>query len=315
MDVVALGELLIDFTENGTSAQDNKLFEANPGGAPCNVLAMLQKLGHQTAFIGKVGQDAFGRLLVDAVNEQGIDTTGVRYDDNVHTTLAFVQTAADGDRDFSFYRNPGADMMLTADEVDLSLVRNAKIFHFGSLSMTDQTCENATKHAIAAAKEAGALISFDPNLRKPLWKSMEDAKEKISWGLSQCDILKISDDEIEFMTGEKDIKTGVKKLIDEYHIPFICATMGKNGSMAFFDGHMVEAAPFLRDDTVETTGAGDTFCACLLHDVLEHGINDRKDDDVKKMLTFANAAASLITTRKGALRVMPEKGEVEAVIR
>ena len=280
MDVVALGELLIDFTENGTSAQDNKLFEANPGGAPCNVLAMLQKLGHQTAFIGKVGQDAFGRLLVDAVKEQGIDTTGVRYDDNVHTTLAFVQTAADGDRDFSFYRNPGADMMLTADEVDLSLVRNAKIFHFGSLSMTDKICENATKHAIAAAKEAGALISFDPNLRKPLWKS-----------------------------------TGVKKLIDEYHIPFICATMGKNGSMAFFDGHIVEAAPFLRDDTVETTGAGDTFCACLLHDVLEHGINDRKDDDVKKMLTFANAAASLITTRKGALRVMPEKGEVEAVIK
>ena len=217
MDVVALGELLIDFTENGTSAQDNKLFEANPGGAPCNVLAMLQKLGHQTAFIGKVGQDAFGRLLVDAVKEQGIDTTGVRYDDNVHTTLAFVQTAADGDRDFSFYRNPGADMMLTADEVDLSLVRNAKIFHFGSLSMTDKICENATKHAIAAAKEAGALISFDPNLRKPLWKSMDDAKEKISWGLSQCDILKISDDEIEFMTGEKDIKTGVKKLIDEYH--------------------------------------------------------------------------------------------------
>ena len=233
MDVVALGELLIDFTENGTSAQDNKLFEANPGGAPCNVLAMLQKLGHQTAFIGKVGQDAFGRLLVDAVKEQGIDTTGVRYDDNVHTTLAFVQTAADGDRDFSFYRNPGADMMLTADEVDLSLVRNAKIFHFGSLSMTDKICENATKHAIAAAKEAGVLISFDPNLRKPLWKSMDDAKEKISWGLSQCDILKISDDEIEFMTGEKDIKTGVKKLIDEYHIPFICATMGKNGSMAF----------------------------------------------------------------------------------
>lgn len=206
-------------------------------------------------------------------------------------------------------------MMLTADEVDLSLVRNAKIFHFGSLSMTDKICENATKHAIAAAKEAGVLISFDPNLRKPLWKSMDDAKEKISWGLSQCDILKISDDEIEFMTGEKDIKTGVKKLIDEYRIPFICATMGKNGSMAFFDGHIVEAAPFLRDDTVETTGAGDTFCACLLHDVLEHGINDRKDDDVKKMLTFANAAASLITTRKGALRVMPEKGEVEAVIK
>ena len=315
MDVVALGELLIDFTENGTSVQGNNLFEANPGGAPCNVLAMLQKLGHKTAFIGKVGKDAFGRLLVDTIKEQGIDTTGVRYDDNVHTTLAFVQTAADGDRDFSFYRNPGADMMLTAADVDLTLVKSAKIFHFGSLSMTDETCEKATKHAIAAAKDAGTLISFDPNLRKPLWKSMDDARDKIIYGLSQCDILKISDDEIAFMTGTDDIRKGVNRLIDEYHIPFICATMGKNGSMAFFDGQVVEAAPFLRNDTIETTGAGDTFCACLLHDILEHGIEKRNADDVKKMLTFANAAASLITTRKGALCVMPEKAEVESLIR
>ena len=315
IDVTALGELLVDFTMNGQSEQGNQIFEACPGGAPCNVLALLQKMGKKTAFIGKVGNDQFGKMLKATIEEAGIDTSSLVFDNKVNTTLAFVHTFENGDRDFSFYRNPGADMMLTADEVDLSLVRNAKIFHFGSLSMTDKICENATKHAIAAAKEAGVLISFDPNLRKPLWKSMDDAKEKISWGLSQCDILKISDDEIEFMTGEKDIKTGVKKLIDEYHIPFICATMGKNGSMAFFDGHIVEAAPFLRDDTVETTGAGDTFCACLLHDVLEHGINDRKDDDVKKMLTFANAAASLITTRKGALRVMPEKGEVEAVIK
>ena len=155
MDVVALGELLIDFTENGTSAQDNKLFEANPGGAPCNVLAMLQKLGHQTAFIGKVGQDAFGRLLVDAVKEQGIDTTGVRYDDNVHTTLAFVQTAADGDRDFSFYRNPGADMMLTKEEIQEDLIRNSKVFHFGTLSSTHEGVREATRYAIDVAKLYG----------------------------------------------------------------------------------------------------------------------------------------------------------------
>ena len=158
MDVVALGELLIDFTENGTSAQDNKLFEANPGGAPCNVLAMLQKLGHQTAFIGKVGQDAFGRLLVDAVKEQGIDTTGVRYDDNVHTTLAFVQTAADGDRDFSFYRNPGADMMLKKEQVDEDLIRGAKIFHFGTLSSTHEGVREATRYAIDVAKATKQIV-------------------------------------------------------------------------------------------------------------------------------------------------------------
>ena len=179
MDVVALGELLIDFTENGTSAQDNKLFEANPGGAPCNVLAMLQKLGHQTAFIGKVGQDAFGRLLVDAVKEQGIDTTGVRYDDNVHTTLAFVQTAADGDRDFSFYRNPGADMMLTADEVNPEVVKDTKVFHFGTLSMTHEGVREATKKAVETAKANGCLVSFDPNLRPPLWSSLDLAKEQM----------------------------------------------------------------------------------------------------------------------------------------
>lgn len=314
MDVTALGELLIDFTENGISQQGNKLFEANPGGAPCNVLAMLQKLGHKTAFIGKVGEDAFGRLLVQSVREQGIDTTGVRFDSDIPTTLAFVQTGADGDRDFSFYRNPGADLMLTEDEVDPALIRSTKIFHFGSLSMTAVECEKATQYAIATAKEAGALISFDPNLRKPLWKSMEYAEEKIRWGISQCDILKISDDEIFFLTGTEDIKEGIRMILDRYSVPFVCATMGKSGSMAFFDGQVVEADPFLRKDTIETTGAGDTFCACMLHDILEHGIVNRKKEDVKKMLTYANAAASLITTRKGALRVMPEPEEIEAFI-
>ena len=314
MDVVALGELLIDFTENGTSAQDNKLFEANPGGAPCNVLAMLQKLGHQTAFIGKVGQDAFGRLLVDAVKEQGIDTTGVRYDDNVHTTLAFVQTAADGDREFSFYRNPGADMMLTADEVNPEVVKDTKVFHFGTLSMTHEGVREATKKAVETAKANGCLVSFDPNLRPPLWSSLDLAKEQMEYGFGKCDILKISDNEIQFVSGKEDYDEGIAYLQETYNIPLILLTMGKDGSRAYYKGMRVER-PGFSVKAIETTGAGDTFCACLLHDVLEHGINDRKDDDVKKMLTFANAAASLITTRKGALRVMPEKGEVEAVIK
>ena len=170
-DVTALGELLIDFTENGTSAQGNPLFEANPGGAPCNVLAMLTKLGHKTAFIGKVGDDFFGKQLREAITEVGIDSTGLLSDPEIHTTLAMVHTYPDGDRDFSFYRNPGADMMLKEDEIPTELIKNSKILHFGTLSMTHDGVRAATKKAISIAEEANALISFDPNLRPPLWKS------------------------------------------------------------------------------------------------------------------------------------------------
>lgn len=210
-DVTALGELLVDFTMNGMSAQQNQLFEANPGGAPCNVLAMLRKLGRKTAFIGKVGNDSFGNMLKGTVNRLGINTDNLLMDDKVPTTLAFVHTAADGDRSFSFYRNPGADMMLKAEEVNTGLIADSKIFHFGSLSMTDQKVEEATRTAVAAAKNAGALISFDPNLRPPLWDSLDRAKEKIQYGLSRCDILKISDDEIAFLTGTDDIARALSK--------------------------------------------------------------------------------------------------------
>ena len=177
MDVVALGELLIDFTENGVSNQGNPLFEANPGGAPCNVLAMLSRLGHKTAFIGKVGNDFFGKQLEDAIKEVGIDAAGLLKDDEVHTTLALVHTQANGDRDFSFYRNPGADMMLTENEIPEAVIRDARIFHFGTLSMTHEMVRKATKKAIALAKESGAIISFDPNIREPLWSSLEEARE------------------------------------------------------------------------------------------------------------------------------------------
>ena len=179
MDVVALGELLIDFTENGISSQGNPLFEANPGGAPCNVLAMLTKLGHKTAFIGKVGNDFFGKQLEQTIMEVGIDASGLQKDDDVHTTLALVHTYPDGDRDFSFYRNPGADMMLKEEEVPEELIKGTRIFHFGTLSMTHEGVRNATKKALRAAKEAGAVISFDPNLREPLWNSLDEAKEQV----------------------------------------------------------------------------------------------------------------------------------------
>lgn len=314
-DVVALGELLIDFTENGLSGQGNPLLEANPGGAPCNVLAMLNKLGKKTAFIGKVGNDQFGKMLKEVVEESGTDVSALAMDDQVHTTLAFVHTFPDGDREFSFYRNPGADMMLTKEEVDPELIKKARIFHFGTLSSTHAGVREATRYAIDVAKENGLLVSFDPNLREPLWDSLDQAKEEILYGMSKCDILKISDNEMEFMTGTSDYTKGVEMLREQFDIPLICVTLGKEGSRAYYRDMIVEAAPFVREDTIETTGAGDTFEACTLNYILEHGLEDLTEENLKEMLTFANAGASIITTRKGALKVMPKKEEIEKVIR
>jgi fructokinase len=200
-DVTALGELLIDFVQYGISDQGNNVFEANPGGAPCNVLAMLTKAGAKTAFIGKVGNDMFGRMLKERAGGEGIDLTGLMMDDEVHTTLAFVEKLPNGDRDFSFYRKPGADIMLTKDEVEAhaDLIEGAKIFHLGTLSMTDEEVEKATKAAMKIAKKAGCIISFDPNLRPPLWESLSEAKAQMHWGLSQSDVVKLADNEIVYI--------------------------------------------------------------------------------------------------------------------
>lgn len=309
-DVTALGELLIDFTQNDISSQGNPLFEANPGGAPCNVLAMLQKLGHSTAFIGKVGDDGFGRQLEKALKETGISTEGLFFDRDIHTTLAVVQTKPDGDRDFSFYRKPGADIMLQAEELPQEIIRNSRLFHFGSLSLTDEPVRECTRKAIQTAEEAGVWISFDPNLRKPLWRSEELAKEQIRYGMQHCHILKISDDEVQWFTGEEDYDRAVQKLQDEFSIPLILLSLGRAGSRAYCGNERVEMPPFLQTGTIETTGAGDTFMGCILHGVLSHGYENLSAETLKEMLQFANAAASIITTRRGALRVMPEKDEI-----
>lgn len=309
-DVTALGELLIDFTENGTTSQGNPLLEANPGGAVCNVLAMLGRLGKKTAFIGKVGQDMFGTQLKNAVEEVGIDTRALFMDEEVHTTLAFVHTYPDGDRDFSFYRNPGADMMLTKNEVPEDLIQNSRLFHFGTLSSTHEGVREATRHAIEVSKNAGCTITFDPNLRPPLWKSLDDARREIEYGMTKCDVLKISDNEVEFLFDTTDYDKGAALIREKYNIPLVLITMGKAGSRAYYKDMRVEAAPFLQKTTIETTGAGDTFCASTLNYILEHGLENLTEENLMEMLTFANAAASLITTRKGALRVMPSRQEV-----
>ncbi len=317
-DVVALGELLIDMTANGISDQGNVLYEANPGGAPCNVLAMLKKLGHNVGFIGKVGDDIFGHELKEVLEKVGIGTEGLITGKDERTTLAFVKTFEDGDRDFSFYRNPGADMMLDKAEVNTEMIENTEIFHFGTLSMTHPGVREATVYALDCAAKAGTLISFDPNIREPLWDSMEEARQQVQKGLEYCDILKISDNEIQWLTGIEDYTAGIEWIFDRYEISLITLSLGKEGSMAFYkddpkgkDYISVSEKPYLQQNTIETTGAGDTFNGCVLHFICRKGIRGLSEEDLHGMLSYANAAASIITTRRGALRVMPEPHEIE----
>ena len=312
-DVIALGELLIDFTMNGQSEQGNNMFEACPGGAPCNVLALLNKMGKKTAFIGKVGKDQFGALLRDTITEAGIDASNLMVDENVNTTLAFVHTFPDGDREFSFYRNPGADMMLTADEVNPEVVKDTKVFHFGTLSMTHEGVREATKKAVETAKANGCLVSFDPNLRPPLWSSLDLAKEQMEYGFGKCDILKISDNEIQFVSGKEDYDEGIAYLQEKYNIPLILLTMGKDGSRAYYKGMRVER-PGFSVKAIETTGAGDTFCGSSLNYLVDHDFENLTEEQLGEMLTFANAAAALVTTKKGAIKAMPVKEEVLELI-
>ena len=313
-DVTALGELLIDFTENGVSENGNPLLEANPGGAPCNVLAMLNKLGRKTAFIGKVGNDNFGRFLADTVRRSGTDITNLVYNNTVPTTLAFVHTLAEGEREFSFYRQPGADMTLSKEEVMTDIIESSRIFHFGTLSSTHPGVREATRFAVEFAKEKGLLISFDPNLREPLWESLDDAKREIEYGLSKCDVLKISDNELEFVTDTSDYDEGIRRIREKYDIPLIFLTLGKDGSCAYYKDIRVERPAYQGVNAVEKTGAGDTFEGCALDFVLEYGIDGFDESKLSEFLDFANAGAAIITTRKGALKVMPDKMEIARIL-
>lgn len=303
-DITAIGEILIDMTSGDKSSQGNDTFEACPGGAPCNVLSLLAKNGHKTAFIGKVGDDMFGHMLAGIIDEIGIDGRGMVFDKNVRTTLAFVKKLPNGDRDFSFYRNPGADMMLNKDDVDFDLIASSRILHFGTLSMTSECAKEATIKAVEFAKEKGLLISFDPNLRESLWDNMDDAKEAISWGMKHCDILKISDNEVEFMTGLSDMEEGYKKIKEESSAKQVFVTLGPDGSMGCVGNEIIKVPGVKMQSVVDATGAGDTFMGCVLHFILERGL-DLSSEDITNILTVANATAAKITQVKGALKVMP----------
>lgn len=313
-DVIALGELLIDFTSSAPSGQGNPQFEANPGGAPCNVLAMLARLGRRAAFVGKVGDDLFGRMLKGSIAETGIDAGALVLDPAAHTTLAFVQNAPDGDRAFSFYRDPGADELLTPEELPESALRSAGIFHFGSLSLTREPSRAATRRAVALAAEGGAVVSFDPNLRPSLWKSLDAAREEMLWGCSVCQVLKVAEEELSFLTTEEDLEAGAAKLRRDFpNIRLLLVTKGKEGSTAFWREHQV-SRPGFPVEAIDTTGAGDTFCGCCLHHILEWGLENLDEERLGEMLSFANAAAGLVTTKKGALRSMPEPEAVRRLL-
>ncbi|QUA53032.1 carbohydrate kinase family protein [Aristaeella lactis] len=310
-DVIALGELLIDFAPYSTNEAGYPILSANPGGAPGNFLAALTKYGCRTAMIGKVGDDAFGKALVKTLEDAGIATGGIRIDPNVFTTLAFVSLDASGNRDFSFARKPGADTCLTPEEVDEALIADAKVFHFGTLSLTDEPAAGATRHAIELAKRHGALISLDPNLRKPLWKREEDAREAIEWSLHQADIVKISDEEIDWLWGLSP-EEGAEKLLREYGVSLVYATLGPKGCYAANGTNRVTVQSPSGIHVVDTTGAGDIFGGSAMSQFIrcKKTPADLTETELRRIVSFACTAASLSTQTHGGIASVPEYSDV-----
>ena len=312
-DVTALGELLIDFAPKDTNEAGYPVLSANPGGAPGNFLAALNKYGCSTAMIGKVGEDMFGRLLLGTLREAGIETRGIVVDPDQFTTMAFVSLDASGNRDFSFARKPGADTCLRADELDEALITDSRVFHFGTLSLTDDPAREATHRAVALAKQHGRLVSVDPNLRKPLWPTMDAAKEAIEWSLHQADIVKISDEEIEFLWGISP-EAGAQKLLNEYGASLVYATLGPKGChVANKNGCATVASP-TGIKVIDTTGAGDIFGGSAMSRFLKTGKapGELSVDELTAVTRFACTAASLSTQKHGGISSVPEIAEVEA---
>ena len=314
IDVAALGELLIDFAAKSKDADGYPTMAANPGGAPGNFLAALNAYGCKTAFLGKVGDDAFGHLLLGTLQKAGIETKGIVVDPSVFTTLAFVTFDDAGDRSFSFARKPGADTQLRWDEVDLSILDEAKVFHFGTLSLTQEPVRSATQKAVAYARAKGKLITCDPNLREPLWDSPEAAKEQMLWSLAQADVVKISDNEVEFLwhcTPEE----GAKRLVDEFGVGLAMLTLGPDGCLlqtktASFRGYCPKVHP------VDTTGAGDIFGGSAVARLLDlkKPLDSLTDEDLSFIGSYALTAASLSTERSGGIPSIPEKSAVLAAM-
>ena len=309
---MALGELLIDFAPHSVNEGGYPVLSANPGGAPGNFLAALNMYGCKTAMIGKVGDDMFGRLLVRTLQDAGIETKGVVMDKNQFTTLAFVSLDKSGNRDFSFARKPGADTCLTPDEINESLITDARVFHFGTLSLTNEPAASATRKAIELAKKHGLIISLDPNLRKPLWQNEADAKAAMEWSLRQADIVKISDEEIEFLWGLSP-EAGGKKLLNEYGVSLAYITLGPKGCYAVTASHSVTVNSPAGIRVMDTTGAGDIFGGSAMSQFLQYKKSpaDLSEAELTQIVRFACTAASLSTQKHGGITSVPTLPEVQ----
>lgn len=311
IDVVALGELLIDFTCVSTDADGYPTMAAHPGGAPANFLAALTKFGAKTALLGKVGTDAFGKMLTSTLNKAGIETRGLTADDSVFTTLAFVTLDDTGNREFSFSRKPGADTCIHFEDLDLGLIDEAKVFHFGTLSLTDEPARSATYQAVAYAKSKGKLVTYDPNLRKPLWKDLETAREQLLWGLKQADVVKISDEEVEFLFG-LGVKEGAKHILDTFGVKLVFVTCGPDG--CFFMNPIAQGqVPSLNGiHVVDTTGAGDIFGGSAVWKLLQldKAPETLNESELRDIADFACTSAGLSTTKSGGISSVPEYSEI-----
>lgn len=314
-DVIALGELLIDFTPRTVDGGKDTYFQKNPGGAPANVLAALSKQGKSTAIIGKVGNDSFGTYLAEVLESNRVSTKGLVFSDTENTTLAFVELNDKGDRNFTFYRKPGADMMLDEDEINYDMIAGAKVFHYGSISLTHEPSRQATVKALAHAKKNGLLISFDPNLRLLLWSDRETAKEMILSVISYADILKISEEELTFLTGTDNLEDGSRRIYEQYKNSLICITLGDKGcyyragaTSGFVNAFAVQ--------TVDTTGAGDAFLGGILNGILDEGtpLHKLSEAQLTAIVTYGNAMGSLATTKHGGIPSMPDRRDVSHLI-
>lgn len=310
VDIVSLGEILIDFTPGGINEQGIALFARNPGGAPANVLAMNARLGGSSAFIGKVGDDGFGEYLQRTLEHCGIDTCGLVKDDEIPTTLAIVQLDDRRDRSFTFYRKPGADLCLNTSEVRRELIDRCGIFHFGSLSLTDEPCRTAALDAVAYAKALGKIISFDPNYRPGLWRDAAAAKRWITVGIESTDVLKVSEEEMALITGENAPEIGSLHLLNMGPVA-VFVTMGEKG--CFYRNHLCHGwTPAYAVKAIDTTGAGDAFMGAILWQL--RGLS-REEIGVLMLgscAAFANAAGSLTTTRSGAIPALPTLAEIQS---
>ena len=315
IDVAALGELLIDFTCLSVDAEGYPTMAAHPGGAPANFLAVLSQFGAKTALLGKVGTDAFGKMLTATLAKAGIETRGLVAADDVFTTLAFVTLDETGNREFSFSRKPGADTCIAFEELDLSLIDEAKVFHFGTLSLTHEPARSATYKAVAYAKKAGKLITYDPNLRMPLWNDPQEAKAQLLWGLSQADVVKISDEEVDFLFG-LGVQEGAAHILEHFGVKLVFVTCGAEG--CFFQNALAKGhVPSLSGIPVtDTTGAGDIFGGSAVYKLLQTGKAPESltEGELTDLTRFACTAAGLSTTRPGGISSVPELHQVEALL-